>query len=106
MVKGHVSNWLLAAAEAIIANVSSELSEADFGPLTAQVAESISSSICNNLDIFKDLMTKHHESKYLQKQIPMVSSIRRVMPSSAVAKTRSRSEPSVQQPENQKSLVV
>eukprot|EP00965_Chrysotila_dentata_P147216 4860828-Pleurochrysis_carterae.AAC.1 len=36
----------------------------------------------------------------------MVSPIRRVMPLSAVAKTRSRSEPSVQQPENPKSLVV
>eukprot|EP00965_Chrysotila_dentata_P017069 566827-Pleurochrysis_carterae.AAC.1 len=61
MVKGYVGNWLLAAAEANIADVSSELLEADFGPLAAKVAESISSSIRSKLDVFKDLRTEHQE---------------------------------------------
>eukprot|EP00965_Chrysotila_dentata_P061334 2032230-Pleurochrysis_carterae.AAC.1 len=57
--KGCVSNWLITAADAIVSDVNAQPSAADFGPISATVSESITSSVQSKLDIFNGLRPEY-----------------------------------------------
>eukprot|EP00965_Chrysotila_dentata_P259786 6213679-Pleurochrysis_carterae.AAC.1 len=62
----YVSNWLLAAANAIAVDVADALSMSDVSPNRAKVAESINESVRSKLDLFAGIRTEYRESQHLQ----------------------------------------
>eukprot|EP00965_Chrysotila_dentata_P063552 2105875-Pleurochrysis_carterae.AAC.1 len=71
IVKGCVNDWLIMAANAIISDLTAELSTADLGPNSASGVESLSTSVRSKLDLLNGRRTDHQEYKYLLKQVPM-----------------------------------
>eukprot|EP00965_Chrysotila_dentata_P153405 5070912-Pleurochrysis_carterae.AAC.1 len=110
IVKGCISDRLIMAADAIISDLTAELSNVDFGPNGASVVESLSTPVQSKLGLCNGLRTDHQEYKYLLKQVLMVQPTRRVMPPTATKRVprnkKTGASAAVQHPPVPKSLVA
>eukprot|EP00965_Chrysotila_dentata_P036125 1202754-Pleurochrysis_carterae.AAC.3 len=80
ITKGYVTKWLVSAADAIMADVNDDLQDTGSRAVLSRVLASAEAFVRSKLDLFDGLRTEYLAAKYLQKHVPTVKPVRRVMP--------------------------